>query len=234
MGTGLDMVQRIADMVAHLPGATQAIATPHLASFTLIVLGGLWLCLWQRTWRAFGLAMIAAGLLAVPDQPRPDILVERSGKAVAVRGADHVLALVGKSPVNFGTKKWFSADGDGRLADDLKATRTRQCDGLGCITPARGGLVAFAQHPAALEQDCGNAHILIARFNVGRDCRVPIIIDRLDLWARGAHAIYFTAGKPRIETVSGARGQRPWVRGRPLKRRGRYLAARAPAPTEGL
>ncbi len=231
MGPGLDMVLMIARMVAGWPGAAQAIATPHVAGFTLVVLGGLWLCLWRENWRLLGGGMIAAGILLVPDPPRPDILVERTGRAVAVRSADHNLTLMGGSPLNFGTRKWFAADGDPRLPDVLRAARIRQCDRLGCIAPVGPHLVAFAQHPASLEDDCRRADILVARFKVTRPCQARLIIDRLDLWAAGAHAIYLdAAGQHRVETVNARRGRRPWVQQRQKRHDGGKTHPPPPPP----
>jgi competence protein ComEC len=41
-----------------------------------------------------------------------------------------------------------------------------------------------------------------------------IVIDRLDLWREGAHAIRLARGAPVVETARALRGKRPWVRWR--------------------
>jgi competence protein ComEC len=45
------------------------------------------------------------------------------------------------------------------------------------------------------------------------------VVDRFDLWRRGAHAIYLDGGDGiRVETVRDWRGERPWTGGPPLDR----------------
>ena len=46
----------------------------------------------------------------------------------------------------------------------------------------------------------------------GRRCRhVPMVIDRFDLWRRGAHALWLDPGEVRVRTVAEATGDRPWT-----------------------
>jgi competence protein ComEC len=72
--------------------------------------------------------------------------------------------------------------------------------------------VALIRHPAALEEDCRRAHIVIAPFTVGKKCRAArVIVDRHMLRAHGAHALYIDGLSIRMVTVATARGRRPWV-----------------------
>ena len=103
-----------------------------------MVLGGLWLRLWQTRWRALGPVIAAAGLLVSGEGSRPDVLVERSGR-----------------------------------------------------------------HPAALEEDCRLADIVIAPFSVGKACSAArVVVDRHELQAEGAHDLYSRGSR------SGARASR--------------------------
>ncbi len=62
MGWGIEATIWAAQSVAGLPGNVWS--TPRLPMYglVLIVLGGLWLCLWHGRWRVWGTAAIAAGL----------------------------------------------------------------------------------------------------------------------------------------------------------------------------
>ena len=61
MGWGIDATIWIARWVSSLPGAVQPAPPLPMFGVVLIVLGGLWLCLWQQRWRLWGLAGIVAG-----------------------------------------------------------------------------------------------------------------------------------------------------------------------------
>ena len=77
----------------------------------------------------------------------------------------------------------------------------------------RGKIIAVVRHPAALEEDCRIADIVIAPFSVGKGCETAarVVIDRRALQAEGAHAIYIEGLSIRSESVAATRGRRPWV-----------------------
>ena len=109
-------------------------------------------------------------------------------------------------------ENWLLADGDER--DVAKATDESvfRCDTLGCIGLVKGKTVALIRHPGALEEDCRLADIVIAPFTIGKKCRAArVIVDRRMLKAQGAHALYIEGLSIRTETVSAARGRRPWA-----------------------
>ena len=84
----------------------------------------------------------------------------------------------------------------------------------------KGKSVALIRHPAALDEDCRTADIVILPFTVGERCRgARVIVDRRMLRRGGAHALYIEGLSIRTETVADARGRRPWVSQRPLPTR---------------
>jgi competence protein ComEC len=90
------------------------------------------------------------------------------------------------------------ADGDERDVSVASDEGGFRCDSLGCIGTVKGKTVALVRHPAALEEDCRAADI--------------VIVDRRILKAHGAHALYIEGLSIRTETVAASRGDRPWVR----------------------
>ena len=87
----------------------------------------------------------------------------------------------------------------------------------------RGQVVALAFGEAALAEDCWVADVVISVVPVRRACPARIgVIDRFDLWRDGGAAIWMKEKSIRIETVNGARGERPWVpkRGKKKSRSG--------------
>jgi hypothetical protein len=94
------------------------------------------------------------------------------------------------------------------------------CDLLACIGRVKGKTIALIRHPAALEEDCRTADIVVAPFTIGRGCRVArVVVDRHLLWSEGAQALYIEGLSIRTMSVAEARGQRPWAPDRPLVKR---------------
>jgi hypothetical protein len=144
-----------------------------------MVLGGLWLCLWQTRWRALGLVIVGVGLAVAPMGTKPDVLVEREGKVAALRAEDGSLALPLATLANYSVDNWLLADGDDRDATAAAANASFRCDPLGCIGKVKGKTVALVRQPAALEEDCRQADIVIAPFTVGKGCRAArVVVDR--------------------------------------------------------
>ena len=172
-----------------------------------------WLCLWQSRWRALGLVIAAIGLLVSGEGTRPDVMIERDGRNVALRTAEGTLALPPATRANYSVDNWLLADGEERDAEEVAASSPFRCDLLGCIGKVECKTVAVIRHPAALEVDCHIADIVIAPFSVGKGCETAarVVIDRRVLQAEGAHAIYIEGLSIRSESVAATRGRRPWV-----------------------
>jgi competence protein ComEC len=184
-------------------------------ALVLMVLGGLWLCLWHTRMRALGLAIAAMGLALAPASHRPDVLIERDGATAALRSDGGGLVFPPATAASYSVENWLLADGDDRAPESVSGDGAFRCDPLGCIGQVKGKTVALVRHPGALEEDCRTADIVIAPFTVGKRCRARVIVDRRLLKARGAHALYIEGLSIRTETVAQTRGTRPWTRTKP-------------------
>jgi len=214
MGQGIDRVTDIGFWSANLPYAQ--IAMPPMPVWGLIVfsLGGLWLCLWRTRWRLLGLAPMAAGLASLALYDKPDLLVEEHGTVWGVRtGEDSLLishggrivqetwgARAGPLAVAFWPKQGRS--GDGRLS----------CDADWCLYRPPGHLVALVKTEQALSRACDGFDVVVSAVPVRDPCPgAKVVIDRFDLWRRGAHELWLKPdGTIRVETVAGWQGDRPW------------------------
>ncbi|MEZ5773867.1 MAG: hypothetical protein R3D33_03945 [Hyphomicrobiaceae bacterium] len=175
--------------------------------------GGLWLAIWRRGWRLIGLAGIALGVAAAVLQPKPDLLVGRSGRPVAIRLADGRLSVTGGRGGSFAVRQWLEADGDRRPPSAAMKGEGFACDGAGCIARLHGLLIAIPDGAEALRDDCETADILITTETLKRRCSHPrLIIDRRTLREQGALAIEVDAGALRVSSVAENRGLRPWSR----------------------
>lgn len=220
MGWGVAAIDGTAAWVAGWPGAVALLPAMPAWGLALLTMGGLWLCLWRRRWRLFGLAGIAIGMASILTVRPPDVLVDASGQLTAVRGADGALHVSDLNRGRFQREVWLrlagQEEGDAR-AFPQTSDNALSCDALGCVYRARGRTVALARDRAALIEDCWRADAVIGDFPIfdrglGRACRGQArVIDRFALAREGAHALWLDPSGIRVETVNGARGQRPWV-----------------------
>jgi competence protein ComEC len=215
MGWGIDGIIAVAEQTRQLPGAAVVVPTLPIAGLTLITLGGLWLCLWQRPWRLAGVAVIAVGAATAAITRPPDLLIADDGRLFAVADPAGRLLLSTDSD-EFVADTWLRRSGmsaTGTLpAEGYGADGRLACDSLGCIYTAHGRRVAVVQQPVALLEDCRLADVVVSLEPVRVPCRSATVVDRFDLWRNGAHAIWIDGdGGIEVRSVQEMRGQRPWV-----------------------
>jgi competence protein ComEC len=218
MGLGIDAMTWCANFVAKLPGAVGHIPAIPWIAFALMVLGGLWLALWQSRLRILGAGLILAGICAAPFMPRPDVLIARNGELVALRGADGLLSALPARQSKYEMERWLEQDGDARSAKDVQQAAAFTCDGVGCVARVKGATVAVSRHAASIAEDCASAGVVVLSAPRPKNCESKAtVIDFFDVWRDGVHALYIEpdaaggAPKIRIDTVASHRGDRPWA-----------------------
>ncbi len=107
LALGINLLNHITAYVANLPGSVLYIHSLAFGGFMLIVCGAIWLCIWQKNWRYFGLTAIIAGFLTMFNKPLPDAIISFDGKGIALRDNKDKLLLVplGKTN-NFAKEIW--------------------------------------------------------------------------------------------------------------------------------
>ncbi len=218
MSWGTWLLIHIAETAAAVPGA--AILLPVLPGWglTLIALGGLWLCLWQRRWRLAGLVAIAAGMGSMLLVQPPSMLIDGEGKLIGVRLSDGSMAMSRPSGARFARRNWAQRNGEEAStavwpkAGVLDGGRLR-CDPLGCVYRLGTRVVAIPRLATARADDCREADLIVAVDPFPPPCPSAVhVLDRWDLWRNGAHAIWLEPTGIRIETVGDGRRSRPWSR----------------------
>ncbi len=229
MGQGIALMTWCAEAVSKLPGAVSHVPAFSVSAFAAIVFGGLWLCLWQRRWRLWGIALVLAGICVAPLAQRPDVLVGRNGRLVAVRTDDGQFAALDSRGARFELARWLQHDGDSRDPTDATNRRAFRCDRLGCNIRKSGTLIAVSREPAALIDDCVRADLLLLTFPQPPGCRPKgPVLDFWRLRADGTHAVYLSEdGAPRIVSVRQQRGHRPWSRAQRRSARRRTRTSRS-------
>ncbi len=211
MGAGIDLMMAIAKWVASLPGALIPVPAFPFAALLIVVSGGLWLIIWRRPWRLIGLAAIGAGIALTSIHNKPDILVDREAKVVAIRDGTGKLQAPKSRRGFYTVSQWLKADGDGRTPKDASAGLGWQCDAYSCLALVKGRLVSLVKKPDAIPDDCLRAAIIVAPVDIQQPCPAArVILDKARLWEKGAASIMLQDKGSLIVTASESRGIRPW------------------------
>lgn len=144
----------------------------------------------------------------------PYILIDGDAKQIAVRADGGWLRVSGRR-TSFVAQTWLRRDGLGEVL--VWPTRrapvgdSLRCDSLGCVATLAGHTVALPHLPDALAEDCRRPDIVVSLVPVRGACPSPgLVIDRFDVWRKGAHAIWLTGAWPAVRTAGQSRGDRRW------------------------
>ncbi len=218
MGVGVDAVIAVATSVADWPGAGILAPAMPLWGLLLATAGGLWLCLMRRRWRLAGIPILISGLASAALTSPPDVLVDGEGRLLAVRTADGSLAVSAPRGNRLSREAWLRLSGveEGEAAawpgpGEAGDAGRFSCDRMGCVVRAHGRAVALVRDRAALAEDCGRADLVVSTVPAKRLCAGAAVIDRSDLRAKGAHAVWIGAEGITVKSVNDGRGDRPWV-----------------------
>lgn len=214
MGAGIGLLLDVARAVAALPAASLDIPPPPTAALLLFVLGGLWLALWQASWRRLGLLPLAAGLVLTFSADAPLLLVAEGGRAVAVHAGDRAL-LWEERRDGLRRAQWQRALAV-RGFDPFPARGAAgplHCDPAGCAIRTEAGTIALPRAPAALAVDCARAVLVITGLR-GAACPdgTARVLDGEALERLGGIALRVRDDGLLIESVAERRGRRPWTR----------------------
>jgi competence protein ComEC len=214
MGWSVAAVNWVAHVVAHWPTAAVTLPVLPLWGMVSFTLGGCWLLLWRQRWRLWGLLPMVVGVASMALDRPPDILVDSRGYAMAVRTAEGELLVSrggriiretwGRRAGPEAHERWpkRGRSRDGRLA----------CDADGCLYRRDGAQVALVRQDGGVDAACASAAVVVSAVPVRQACKnAAVVVDRFDLWRRGAHALWLVPGGARIETVAGWQGHRPWA-----------------------
>lgn len=215
MGHGIAFLLDIAASVAELPGAGLRIALQPLSILLFAVAGGLWLCLWQQSWRWYGVLLWpVAVILAWTHQP-PDLVVDRAGNLAALRREDGGITMIRFRRNDFVESAWLRALGTDDAIDapapGASPAEGMACDEGGCRFHIGGFEISLARSPAAAIEDCRDVDLVIALRSVD-DCPGGAgIIGSRDLWLSGGMSISIRHDRIEMRRVAGEAGVRYWT-----------------------
>ena len=214
-GWGVGVTIWIAQTVAAWPYSIFYLPVMPSGALIAVVLGTLWLCLWQRRWRWLGLLPILLGAAYPVYTPLPDIIVSPDGKEWAAKLDDGRFAVNNLDREKFIVTQWQQRLGNVTTVDvtALPSSEAQvRCDDIGCVYRHGSHIIAFPIFESAALEDCEQADIVIAPFLI-RDCAATTVLGEPDFWRHGAHTLYFHSDKVDVRHVRERRGERPWDEG---------------------
>lgn len=210
LGQGIGVMVALGRWVSHLPGAVSLAPAMPLSALVLISLGGLWLAIWRRGWRWWGVLPMALGVVLTFIAPRPDMLVAGDAVTIAIRGDDGRLAFIRGAKDKYAARDWLRRDGDGRDIEDAVGVAGLKCDGLGCVVMRGKILIAASLRPEALAEDCRRAQVVVSAAQATA-CKGPAVVIDQKAGKQGEGWRITLSSPPVAVSVRAYRGERPWV-----------------------
>lgn len=193
MGEGIDIVMRVASVVASWKGAV--IHTPMfgMLGIALITIGGLWFAIWERSWRYWGIIPFIGGFITLFFIKTPHLLIADQSKLIAWRDQDKLYVSSLKRQA-FTSQQWQSLTAtydrvpfpyvysmrkdliDSRY--DIEDKKGIKCDAGGCVIKAKNQFIAIPRRLKSLELDCQKADIIIVSFKGKGTCPDKFYFDK--------------------------------------------------------
>jgi competence protein ComEC len=216
-GFGVDLMLKLADVAAALPGAVMVVSSAPAAAMPIAFLGIIWVCVWKGRLRWLGLpAALAVSLW--PRPPAPVAWIAPDGAQAAV--VDHGMALRLRPGMKaFAADLWERRRGLAEPKDADEALKARfACDRLKCapLTAAPPRIAAWwtrrAPKPEIAARLCAGADILIwRREGPAPSCPGARVLTLTDFARGGSTEIYAAKSGWRFVWANDLRGRRPWT-----------------------
>jgi competence protein ComEC len=198
VGRGIGLVNRITAAVAALPEAGLIVPPMPFYGLVLLTLGGLWLCLWTRAWRLWGLIPIAVGLISPFLSAVPDALYDAEGKTIAVRAENGCLVVMPHAADRWRANLWTENEACAPLSKARQKTLKQIYDGR-------------KTEPSWIDLSCdGTTCRYKGAFAWEKNGRPYLNGEPIDPSADGGGAVFLSGQKPLKRTVCQAAGVRPW------------------------
>jgi competence protein ComEC len=226
MDFGIGLVTAHAGNIASLPNAQ--VVVPDLNGFSILAIGFslIWASLWKGRLKLAAAVPLITGLAMIHPVRQPDVIVSKFGRNVAMMGQEGLFVVADARKSRFSVENWLVATGDAVSLKQAAKRRGWQCDADICRAEVATRKMVYLKKKAKPDKGlCRSVDIIISAEPFNKRCKSqpdkdpPVVIDRIDLWRAGAHAIYLNGDKPpTVESALGYRGERPWVI-RPVPRR---------------
>ncbi|MDG7055535.1 MAG: ComEC/Rec2 family competence protein [Wolbachia endosymbiont of Menacanthus eurysternus] len=209
IGRPIDSVLYITNAIASFQYLVIPICTFPASSVIITTLGLLWLCLWERNWRFFGIFFIALGIFSSVMYRTPDILV--SADNAAVKESDNLLYSLTRKNRNFVVRTWAKQNGQNQILNYTKfnnSNKRLKCDDCGCIyNKGNNKSVLLAYKEEDVVESCDRVDLIIQLSKFNHPVCNTRTIKYADLKTHGTHSVWLTNSDIKISKV---RSNRPW------------------------
>ncbi len=218
-GWAIDRLLGLAHWVSGLEGAVASLPTMSRWSFAIMILGGLWFCLWSTRPRWLGVIPLVVGAIGAALTPTPDLLVTGDGRHLAITVPGGAPLILRDKSGDFMRSLMSEAAGHDGEPGLLAEQRIANCRRDSCFAEIdRGGKrwvllatrsrdrIAWRELVAA----CAAADIVVSERWLPDGCTPRWLkLDRRSLGESGGVAI-FLGQAPRVTSVSERIGNHPW------------------------
>lgn len=201
------------------PGSVALLPTMPDGAFALMLIAGLWLCLWRGAARWLAVPPFLLGACWAVLTPYPDLLVTGNGRHVAVRAPDGRLHILRPRSGDYVRDMIGSVSAQQELSE-LDAMPLARCNDDLCradiISGERRWRLLATRSPylvpwKAMIAACAGADIVVSDRRLPQGCTPHWLkADRVMLARTGGLAIQFDP--PTVATVRPARDDHPWLR----------------------
>ena len=186
VGLGISLLNKITTFVSGLPHADLSVPQMPMWAFFLIIFGGLWLTLWRRRWRLYGLVFIAVGLLGFCFVRSPDVLYTSDGKTIGIKAQNNHLFVFSHKQNKFVQSIWGR-----KYKGVIPSQSLKSIDAI------------------SLECKKGSCTYL-GLFEFDLDGHLKFYRQPIDYVSDKGGAIYFYGGGAKKKEIRKAVGYRPW------------------------
>ncbi|WP_417453288.1 ComEC/Rec2 family competence protein [Kiloniella sp.] len=220
LGHAFEFLLWISRAISQIPyGEWRLSAFPVLA-LVIVTLGGIWLCLFKTRLRWFGIIPVVFFVIFINMfSSDPDILVDPKGQFIGIAIND-TLYLNNTRRSRFVARIWKQdlALKSVKSWEELPRTYLK-CDEEACRIRLKGVKISFVKNGTAFLEECNQGQLLVVPgLKIPRWCREngadhsSLSLDKWGLRKGGVHSISIMQGTPKIQTVNGFTGDRPWSR----------------------
>ena len=210
----------LAHFVSSRPGAVTMLPTMNVIAFGLVLLGGLWLCLWRERWRYWGVIPAVIGALLIITNRAPDIYITGDGRHVGIRNDQGELAMLRTSGGDFIRDMIRENAGVEGKSQALEDWPNAECNADSCLVTLHADgrdwqiLATRSSHyisALALSAACRRADIVVSERRLPQSCAPRWLkADRSLLSQVGGMTINLE--NQHISTALGWTGRHIWTR----------------------
>ena len=235
-GKALGSLIALAHFVSSRPGAVTMLPSMPVAAFAMVLLGGLWICLWRERWRYLGLLPVLTGALMIIANRAPDIYITGDGRHVGIRNDRGELAMLRTGGGDFIRDIMLENAGVDGESQALENWPDARCNDDSCLVSLTGDgrkWVLLATRSSryisalALSAACRRADIVVSDRRLPASCQPSWIkADRSLLSRVGGMTIDLE--KQKVSTALEWTGRHQWTRYRTVRDDARRQPARPP------